>query len=46
MRETLDQWDFVLGAYAVGLLAIIAIVVWSWREMRTAEQRREESRKK
>lgn len=44
MREALDQWDFVLAAYAVGLLAIAAIVLWSWWEMRRAERRREESR--
>jgi len=23
MREQLNQWDFVIGAYAVGLVALI-----------------------
>ena len=46
MREALDQWNFVLAAYAVGLLAMAAVVVWSWLDMRRAESRRDEARGK
>ena len=46
MREGLDQWDFVLAAYAVGLVAIVLLVVWSWLSMRAAEKRREKARGK
>ena len=44
MREALDQWDFVIAAYAVGLIAIGVLIGWSWAAMRRAERRREESR--
>lgn len=44
MREALDQWNFVLAAYALGLLATGAMIVWSWLEMRRAEKRRQEAR--
>ncbi|WP_202385424.1 hypothetical protein [Altericroceibacterium endophyticum] len=46
MREALDQWDFVLAAYAVGVIGILALVSWSWIAMRRAEKRREEARRK
>ena len=46
MRENLDQWDFVIAAYAIGLAATIAMVAWSWISMRRAEARREEVRRK
>jgi len=46
MREGLDQWVFVLAAYAVGVLGTLALVAWSWLEMRAAERRREETRRK
>ena len=42
MRETLPQWDFVIAAYAVTILAMAALLVWSWSSMRRAEKRREE----
>ncbi len=44
MREALDQWDFVVAAYAVGLGGTLAMVAWSWLSMRRAERRREETR--
>ncbi|MGV3555377.1 MAG: hypothetical protein ACO1OD_08980 [Croceibacterium sp.] len=44
MREALDQWDFVIAAYAVGVGATLALVVWSWLAMKRAERRREEAR--
>ena len=46
MREALDQWDFVIAAYAVGLLGTGAMLVWSWLAMRRAERRRDEVRRR
>jgi heme exporter protein CcmD len=46
MRETLPQWDFVLAAYAVTVLAMAALLVWSWYSMRRAEKRREETKRR
>ena len=46
MRENLDQWDFVIASYAVGVLATLALVVWSWWAMRRAEKRREEAKRR
>ncbi|WBY15367.1 heme exporter protein CcmD [Erythrobacteraceae bacterium WH01K] len=46
MREGLDQWDFVLASYGVGIAAIVLLVLWSVLSMRRAETRREESRRK
>ena len=44
MRETLDQWTFVLAAYAVTIAATLALVGWSWLAMRLAERRRDAGR--
>lgn len=41
MREQLDQWDFVLLAYAVGLVALAGLTLWAWWAMRQAEARRD-----
>ena len=46
MREALDQWDFVIAAYAVGLVGTLAMLVWSWLAMRRAERRRDEVRRR
>ena len=46
MRETLDQWDFVLAAYAVGVFGTLAMIAWAWFDMKRAERRRAESRRK
>jgi hypothetical protein len=46
MREALDQWDFVIAAYAIGVGATLALVIWSWLAMKRAERRREEARGK
>jgi hypothetical protein len=46
MREALHQWDFVVAAYVVGVVGTLAMVAWSWMDMRRAEKRREESRGK
>lgn len=46
MREALDQWDFVIAAYVVGILATSVMIGWAWVSMRRAENRRESVRKK
>jgi len=46
IRESLDQWDFVILAYAVGVLGTLAMVGWSWLAMRRAEKRRDEVKRK
>ncbi len=46
MREALDQWNFVIAAYAIGVLSILGTVAWAWLDMRRAERRREKSREK
>ena len=46
MRENLPQWDFVIAAYAVCIVGIVSLIVWSWAAMRKAEKRREEVRRK
>ncbi len=46
MRETLDQWTFVLAAYALTIAATLVLVGWSWLAMRAAERRRAEGRRK
>jgi hypothetical protein len=45
MRENLDQWTFVIAAYAVGMGATLILVAWSWLKMKRAEARRDESRR-
>ena len=44
MREAIDQWTFVVAAYAVGVIGTLAMVGWAWLDMKRAEKRREESR--
>ena len=46
MREALDQWNYVIAAYAVTVIGTLALVAWSWLAMRTAERRREQGRRK
>jgi hypothetical protein len=41
MREGLDQWTFVLAAYAIAVTATLVLAGWSWLAMRRAEQRRD-----
>ena len=40
MREALDQWNFVIAAYAVTIAGTLALAGWSWLAMRAAERRR------
>ena len=44
MREALDQWDFVIAAYALGVGGTLATVVWSWLAMVRAEAKRDRTR--
>ncbi|MDP5104053.1 MAG: hypothetical protein NWP98_09015 [Erythrobacter sp.] len=46
MREQLDQWDFVMLAYAVGIAALTGLILWAWRAMRRAETRRDAARRR
>lgn len=46
MREGLDQWSFVIAAYAIVVVCIIVLVSWSWLTMRAAEKRRDKAREK
>lgn len=46
MREALDQWNYVLAAYALGVGATLVLVVWSWVSMVRAEARRDRVRGK
>jgi len=46
MREALDQWDFVIATYAIGIVGTLALVAWSWLSMKRAEKRRDEARGK
>jgi len=44
--EALDQWNFVVAAYAVGVGGTLAMVAWSWLSMKRAERRRDEVKRK
>ncbi|MCP9223589.1 hypothetical protein MKP08_12610 [Erythrobacter sp. LQ02-29] len=46
MKEALDQWDFVVAAYAIGVVGTLATVAWSWWAMKRAEARREKARRR
>ena len=46
MSESLNQWDFVVAAYAVGVSGTLAMVAWSWIAMKRAEARRDEVKRK
>jgi len=46
MSEALNQWDFVVAAYLVGVGGTLAMVAWSWIAMKRAEARRDEVKRK
>ncbi len=46
IRESLNQWDYVIAAYAIAIPAIAALLIVSWLRMHRAERAREESRRK
>ena len=41
MRENLDHWQFVIAAYAIGIVGTLLLVGWSWLSMKRAEKRRD-----
>ena len=43
MRENLDQWDFVILAYAVAAVGVAWLLFASFRRMRRAEGRRRDA---
>ncbi len=46
MREDMAQWDFVIAAYAIGLVALALLTTWAWRSMTRAEARRDAARRR
>ena len=46
MREALDQWNFVIAAYAVGVIGTAATAAWSWLAMKRAERLRDMARER
>ena len=46
MQEGLDQWQYVIAAYAVGVGGTLVLVGWALAAMRRAERRREHTRSK
>jgi hypothetical protein len=46
MAEGLDQWTFVIAAYAIGVTGTLVLVCWVWRAMVRAEARRDRSRER
>ncbi len=46
MREGLDHWVFITASYALGIGGTLALVAWSWIEMKRAEKRRDKARGK
>lgn len=44
MREALDQWDFVVAAYVLGVSGTAVMMAWAWLAMRRGEARRDRSR--
>lgn len=46
MREALDQWNFVIAAYVIGIAGTLGMMAWSWIAMLRAERRRAEARRK
>jgi len=39
-----NQWSFVIAAYAVTIVATAALLVWAYRSMRRAESEAEQLR--
>ncbi len=46
MRESLPQWDYVIAAYAAGLVALALLIIWSFIAMRRAEKRSAEVKRR
>ena len=46
MAEGLNQWQFVIAAYSVGVMGTLVLTGWAWTAMRRAERRRDEAKAK
>jgi heme exporter protein CcmD len=46
MREALDHWPFVIGAYVVAGVMLGLLIAWSYSTMRRAEKRRDDVKRK
>ncbi len=46
MRENLNQWDFVIAVYVIGIAGTLLMVGWAWQSMKRAEKRRDEVKRK
>jgi nitrate reductase gamma subunit len=46
MHENLNQWNFVVAAYVLGVSGTIVMIGWAWLSMRRAETKRDRSREK
>jgi putative effector of murein hydrolase LrgA (UPF0299 family) len=46
IRENLNQWDFVIAVYVIGIVGTLAMVGWAWQSMKRAEKRRDEVKRK
>jgi uncharacterized membrane protein YidH (DUF202 family) len=46
IRENLDQWDFVIAVYVIGIVGTLAMAGWAWQSMKRAEKRRDEVKRK
>lgn len=46
MSEGLQQWDFVLAAYVIGVTGTAIMIGWALAAMRAAERRRDKARGK
>ena len=44
MAEGLNQWQFVIAAYAVGVMGTLGLTGWVWTAMRRAERRRDQAK--
>jgi nitrate reductase gamma subunit len=46
MQEGLNQWHYVIAAYAAGVGGTLVLVGWTLAAMRRAERRRAQTRSK
>ncbi len=41
----MNQWDFVVAAYAVTLVGVVGLILWAYAAMRRAESAADKLRK-
>ena len=46
VREALNQWNFVIAAYVVGVGGTVVMIAWSWLSMKRAETKRDEVKRR